>query len=249
MWAMQTVDQANRAEPRGLGTALPGGGLRPGTAAGTCGDLPLLLALAAEATGTVGAERGGAWAVVGLPQLGALAAADAGLDLGAGMWVDHPGRRWPEVVATAVEAVPVVLLGLPAGVRGVGRAAGPATVPDRTVRRVGALLRRSGSVLLVAGHWPGAEVRLRVSRAVWQGVDGEGYGLLRGRRTRVAVGGRGAGGVERAVELWLPGPQGAVEPYGAEPARGPVLLPPEGSADGSGSGAEGRRRGSLRVVG
>lgn len=240
MWAMQTVDQGNRAESRGLGALLPGGALRPGTVASTCGDLPLLLALAAEASRAVGAERGGAWAVVGLPQLGALAAADAGLDLGAGMWVDQPGRRWPEVVATAVEAVPVVLLGLPAGVRGVGRAAGQGSVPDRTVRRVGALLRRSGAVLLVAGHWPGAEVRLRVSQAVWEGVDSEGYGLLRGRRTRVAVSGRGA---ERGGELWLPGPQGVSAPRGVS------------AADASEAGAgcepagEDHRRGPLRVVG
>lgn len=247
---MQSADQGNRAEPRGLGALLPGGALRPGTVASTCGDLPLLLALTAEASTAAstadGAERGSAWAVIGLPQLGALAAADAGLDLGAGMWVDQPGRRWPEVVATAVEAVPVVLLGLPAGVRGVGRAAGQGSVPDRTVRRVGALLRRSGAVLLVAGHWPGAEVRLRVSQAVWEGVDREGYGLLRGRRTRVAVSGRGAGGVERGVELWLPGPRGVSAPREVS-ARGRAPAP-EAGAEYEPAGEE-HRRGPLRVVG
>lgn len=207
MWAAQTAEQDRSTEPPGLRALLPGGSVRPGTTVSTCGDLPLLLALAAESARTVGAERGGSWATVGLPQLGALAAVDAGLDLGAGMWVDQPGRRWPEVVATALEAVSVVLLGLPAPLRTAGQAA----VPERTVRRVGALLRRSGSVLLVAGPWPGAEVRLRVSQAAWEGVSSDGYGLLRGRRTRVTATGRGVPGAERGVELWLPGPLGTAE--------------------------------------
>ncbi|MBB1246757.1 hypothetical protein GL263_24860, partial [Streptomyces durbertensis] len=198
MRAAHTAEQGRRIEAGahpdgpGLRSLLPGGAVRPGITISTCGDLPLLLALAAEAAhdlGGVGAaeERGGAWAVIGLPELGALAAAGAGLDLGAGMWVDDPGRRWAEVTATALEAVPVVLL----------RA--PARVAPRTGRRLAALLRRNGSALVVAGSWPGAELQLRVTGADWQGI-GDGDGLLLGRRARVVREGRGAaGGADRAA--------------------------------------------------
>lgn len=68
-----------------LGSLLPGGRIRPGTAVSAGGDMPLLLALAAEAsTDAVG------WAAVGLPQMGALAAEAAGLDLASGMRIDDP---------------------------------------------------------------------------------------------------------------------------------------------------------------
>ncbi|MDO0939138.1 hypothetical protein QQY66_48320 [Streptomyces sp. DG2A-72] len=114
------------------------------------GDLPLLIALAAEA-----ATDGGAWAAVGLPQLGGLAAADAGLDLACGLAVPEPGRRWPEVLATVCEATPVVLLG-PMG-----------QVALRTSRRIAARLRRSGTTLLTWQDWPEAQLRLRVAEARW----------------------------------------------------------------------------------
>ncbi|MFF3713965.1 hypothetical protein [Streptomyces phaeochromogenes] len=131
--------------------------------------MPLLLALAAEAsTDAVG------WAAVGLPQMGALAAEAAGLDLASGMRIDDPGRNWAQVLATVAEAVPVVLVG-PLG-----------PVPDRIARRLAAVLRRSGSILPSAGSWQGAEARLQVISAVWEGV-GNGHGLLRGRRVKVAA--------------------------------------------------------------
>ncbi|MCX5355522.1 hypothetical protein [Streptomyces mirabilis] len=177
-----------------LGVLLPGGRIRPGTAVSTGHDMPLLLALAAEASRTaVG------WAAVGLPQLGALAAEAAGLDLASGMRIDDPGRHWAQVLATVTEAVPVVLVG-PLG-----------PVPDRIARRLAAVLRRSGSILLAAGPWQGAEARLQVVSARWEGV-GDGHGLLRGRRVRVAAAGRGAAAAPRYAEMWLPGPDGAVAP-------------------------------------
>lgn len=207
-----------------LAALLPGGRLRPGTAVSVGGDMPLLLALAAEA-----AAAGEGWAAVGLPRLGALAAAGAGLELGAGIWVDLPGRQWPQVVATALEAVPVVLVGgLPA-------------VPDRIGRRLAAVGRRSGSVLLAADTWTGADLRMRVTSAVWEGV-GSGHGVLRGRRARVLAAGRGAAGRVRQADLWLPGPDGTVRPAtepfpGASPGAEPF---PGGRPYPAGSGAEPR---------
>ncbi|MGY6019998.1 hypothetical protein [Streptomyces spinosirectus] len=186
--------------------------------------MPLLLALAAEASsGTVG------WAAVGLPQMGALAAQAAGLELASGMRIDDPGRQWVQVLATVAEAVPVVLVGR----------LGP--VPDRIARRLAAVLRRGGSVLLAADSWQGAEVRMSVVSAAWEGVGG-GHGLLRGRRVRVAAAGRGAAAVPRHAEMWLPGPDGHVAPVrsAAEPGAREAVTPEAASR---------RERPALRVVG
>jgi hypothetical protein len=139
------------------------------------------------------------WAAVGLPHLGALATQAAGLDLASGMHIDDPDHKWAQALATVAEAVPVVLVGTP----------GP--VPDRIARRLAAVLRRSGSVLLTQGSWQGAEVRLQVVDATWEGL-GEGHGLLRRRRVRVAAAGRGAAAVPRHAEMWLPGPDGRIAP-------------------------------------
>lgn len=189
-----------------FGSLLPGGCLRAGTTVTTGSDMPLLLALAAEA-----AAEAGAWAVVGLPQLGVLAAQSMGLDMGVGMFVDRPGRRWPEVVATLAEVVPVLLLG----------ECGP--VIGRTAQRLGAVLRRTGTVLLTLGEWEGAEVRLRVTQARWEGV-GVGHGLLRARRVEVTASGRGsAGGVPQTASLWLPGPDGRASLLTDADASGPAL--------------------------
>jgi hypothetical protein len=206
-----------------LAAVLPQGRLRAGTAASAGGDMPLLLALAAQtAAGTAG------WAAVGLPQLGALAAESAGLDLARGMRIDHPGDRWGQVLAIALEAVPVVLVGSP----------GP--VNSQTGRRLGAVLRRSGSVLLAADRWEGAEVRLRVVTAAWDGV-GLGHGLLRGRRVTVAATGRGAADAHRYAEMWLPGPDGRAAPVRDVDARIPDASPADAFPR--------RRRAALHMAG
>ncbi|MFF7174783.1 hypothetical protein [Streptomyces pseudovenezuelae] len=197
---MHVVSPGERGTPEATGarsgtlsSLLPGGKLPHGAVVSAGGDLPLLIALAAEA-----ATDGGAWAAVGLPQLGGLAAADAGLDLACGLAVPEPGRRWPEVLATVCEAAPVVLLG-PVG-----------QVALRTSRRIAARLRRSGTTLLTWQDWPEAQLRLRVAEARWDGL-GDGFGLLAGRRTRLVVAGRGAATQPRHAEVWLPGPDGAVQ--------------------------------------
>ncbi|WP_405653925.1 hypothetical protein [Streptomyces sp. NBC_00019] len=205
-----------------LGALLPGGHVRAGTVVTAGGDVPLLLALAAEAS------RGAAgWAAVGLPQLGVLAAEAAGLDLASGMRIDDPGRQWAQVLAAVLEAVPVVLVGA------VG------AVPDRVAGRLAAVLRRSGSVLLSVDRWQSAEVRLKVVAASWEGV-GQGHGLLHGRRVTVAVAGRGAATSPRYAEMWLPGPGGVV----AAVHHHDGLPRPESAAVPAGA-----RRSVLHVVG
>jgi hypothetical protein len=119
--------------------------------------------------------------------------------------VDDPGRRWPDVVATLIDAVDLVLIR-------------PGERPSPTVaRRLAALARRGHCVLVVVGDWAGAQLRLSVAAAEWDG-PGDGYGQLTGRRARVVAEGRGAAGPGRAAWLWLPGPDGTVSPAPA-PAR------------------------------
>jgi hypothetical protein len=174
-----------------LAGLLPGG-LARGTAvaAGRWGLLCLALA--------AGASAQGAWtALVGLPQLGVAAAAGVGVDPGRMLLIADPGAIWPQVVASLLDGCELVVLRPP------GR-------PPAQVRtRLAAALRRSGSVLVVAGDWEGARARLRVTRQEWSGA-GTGHGRLRARRVQVVADGRGS--VARPVTqwLWLPGPDGSV---------------------------------------
>jgi hypothetical protein len=171
---------------------LPAGGLRRGSVLAS-GDWGLLcLALAG------GAVADGAWcAVVGVPSFGVRAAADVGLDPGRLLLVPDPGRGWPQVVASLLDGFDIVLLR-------------PPDQPSAGLRhKLEAAARRYGSVLVVAGDWPGAQARLAVTDAQWTGI-GAGHGRLRARRARVVASGRGAGEMPRSAWLWLPGPDGAV---------------------------------------
>lgn len=171
---------------------LPGGGLLRGSVV-TSADWGLLpLALVA------GAVADGAWcAAVGAPAIGMRAAAEAGVDPGRVVLVAEPGARWPQVVASLLDGFDIVLL----------RPPGQPPAPLR--RKLEAAARRYGSVLVVAGDWPGAHSRLLVTDVEWTGI-GTGHGRLRARRARVSASGRGAGERPRSAWLWLPGPDGAV---------------------------------------
>ena len=165
-------------------------GLRRGSALSVTGAAPgstsLALALLA------GPVTAGSWAaIVGMPDLGLVAAAELGVDLARLAVVPAPGPLWPAVVAALVDAVDVVLLRPPSRVR-------PADA-----RRLAARIRDRGSVLLIAGPWPEAtDVRLNVVASRWTGLE-RGHGHLQRRALEVVTGGRGAASRERRVTVEL----------------------------------------------
>ncbi|MER7756205.1 hypothetical protein [Kitasatospora sp. NPDC097643] len=186
-----------------LREVLPDGGLRRGTAVSVAGgDAGLLLALAAGVRET----EGGWAAAVGLPDLGLAAAEGYGLDLRRLLVADDPGPHWAEVVSVLAGAVELIML----------RPDGP--VPPKLAARLAAVLRRSGCVLLVAGPWPGAVLRLGVRSGRWFGL-GDGHGQLAGRQVEVVAEGRGSAVRGRTARLWLPDEHGAVRPVQERPAQ------------------------------
>ena len=196
-----------------LAPLLPDGGLRRGTvvtvagvpsragpgrtsATGATGATSLALALLA------GASAAGSWcAAVGLPSLGVVAAAGLGVALDRFPLVAGPAGadEWAWATAALLDAVDVVV------------ARPPGSLRDGDVRRLAARARERSAVLVVSpgADWPGADVRLTVLNAEWEGV-GQGHGRLQARRVDVVANGRGAAGRERRVTLWLPGPDGGV---------------------------------------
>jgi hypothetical protein len=190
---------------------LPAGGLRRGsTVAITPGTSSLVLALLA------GASASGGWsAVVGMPGLGILAAAQAGVALERFALVPYPGPEWPAVVAALLDGVDVVVVATP----------GPVT--GRTASRLSARARQRGSVLMPYGRWEGAELTLAAERGVWEGL-GAGRGRLRYRELTITARGRGAAGRPRSVRVQLPDPSGRLAPASA--ASRPALTVIDGGS-------------------
>jgi hypothetical protein len=171
---------------------LPAGALQRGSVVAAGGWSLLCLALAA------GPVASGAWCVAaGIPEFGVLAAADAGLDPARLLLIPDLGPNWPQAVASLLDGCDLVMLRPP------GRP------PAQARRKLEAAVRRHGAVLLVAGDWDGAQVRLRIAAQEWTGI-GSGHGRLRGRRAQVVADGRGGWSRPQARWLWLPGPDGAV---------------------------------------
>ncbi len=175
-----------------LAEFLPRGALQRGSVVAAGSWSMLCLALAA------GPVASGAWcAAAGIAGLGVVAAADAGLDPARLLLIPDLGPNWPQAVASLLDGCDLVLLR-------------PPDQPSASTRRkLEAAARRHGGVLLVAGAWEGAQVRLRIVSQVWTGI-GAGHGRLRGRRVQVVADGRGGLARSKACWLWLPGPDGTV---------------------------------------
>jgi len=190
---------------------VPEGGLVRGSVTAVEGAAATSLALALVA----GVSSAGGWtAVVGCPDLGLAAAAEAGLALERLALVAEPAPGdWGGVVAALVGAVDVVVVGPTHRVR------------TADARRLAARARERGTVLVqlrdpggsrgVARPGLEADLRLSVVEARWQGV-GQGHGHVRSRRIAVEVGGRRRASRPRRVELWCPDDRGQIRPASLE---------------------------------
>ncbi|WP_203654034.1 hypothetical protein [Actinocatenispora rupis] len=196
-----------------LRSLLPEGGLRRGatvSVAAATGGMSLLFALLGAAS------SGGEWcAMAGVPEVGVLSAAEYGVVPERFALVPYPGPEWWTVVAALLDGFGLV----------VARPAGP--VSPVLARRLAARTRQRGAVLLVHGDWPGADVAMRCSDPVWEGLDA-GRGRLRRRALTIEATGRGAAARPRSTRVLLPsgrtGP-GSVAPL---PAAAPEVTVPEG---------------------
>lgn len=190
-----------------LAGLLPGGGLRRGSTVSVASGPAagsMLFALIAEAS------EAGSWAgVVGRPDLGVVAAVEAGVRPERLALVPEPGAYLVAVTGALLDGLDLVVV---AGAERAGvRAA------DR--QRLAARARQRGAVLLALGPWPGADVQVRCAGMRWEGPEA-GAGRLRSRRVEVRVHGRGTGAPDRSAELLLPGPDGTVA-IPAEPRHVP----------------------------
>jgi hypothetical protein len=195
---------------------LPGGGMRRGSTiavrdGSAPGGVSVLLTLLAAASAA------GSWcAVVGLPDLGAVAAAESGIALDRLALVPHPGPEWPSVVAALLDGLDVVV------------AAPPGPVGAAVAGRLAARARQRGSVLIPYGQWSGADVVLEPVAGSWYGL-GQGHGRLTRRQLVIASYGRGAAARPRQATLWLP--RDPTRPAPVELAEVPRIAPlPEAAA-------------------
>lgn len=181
------------AVPEPLADVLPSGGLPRGgvvSLVGDSGSTSLLFSLLAAPSN--------AWsAVVGMPNLGLLAAAEQGVDLDRLVLIPDPGLDVLQVLSVLADGVDIIA------------AVPPKVLPPARLRVLGARLRQSGAVLLVAGSWPGAELVLRSRVENWTGI-GRGHGRLRDRELVVEVGGRGAARGRGSVCMLLQSTRAAV---------------------------------------
>jgi hypothetical protein len=180
-------------------------GLRRGiTVAVNDGSVRLGLGLAAEASAA------GSWAAaVGLPHLGIVAAAEVGIVLERFPVVPAlPPHRWTAVVGALLEAMDIVLAGP------------PPHLPAGQARRLAAVARERGAVLITVGPgWPHpVDLRLGTVERHWLGL-GWGHGHLRACWARVTAVGRDAAAGTAQVGMWLPNEAGRLAP-GHDPQDG-----------------------------
>ncbi|MCU1490217.1 MAG: hypothetical protein JWM85_1622 [Acidimicrobiaceae bacterium] len=195
------------AVPPELADLLGTPGLRRGsTLVIEAAPCPGATSLALGLLAVVGAT-GGWSAVVGLPDLGLLAAEEQGAALDRLVLVPAPGERAASVVNTLLGAFDLVLARL------------PATLGASSARRLSARARERRSVLVVTGsgvaevepvrssrsaaRWPERpEASLKVVSSSWEGI-GAGNGRLKERRVEVASHRRRAAPEELRRELLL----------------------------------------------
>lgn len=188
--AADVVTRPVLAVPPALVGLFPAGGLALGTTVVVRGSRAVLLSLLAATTQQ-------SWAaVVGMPDLGMLAAAECGVETGRLALVPQPGGQVADVAAALLDGFVVVALAadqlLDAGQRRVAVA-----------RRLSNRARNRAAVLLAYGRWPTADLTLECSSSRWQGPTG-GRGYVTGQEITVEASGRGVAGQVQRVRLQLP---------------------------------------------
>ena len=135
---------------RGITVAVGG----PGTQTTAATAAALSLALAA------GPSAGGSWvAAVGMPDLGLVAATEAGVALERFALIPRPGKQWADVVASLIDGFDMVL------------ARPPVHLKAGVARRLVARARERQAVLVGVGGWPeGASMRIDVRVSEWVGL-------------------------------------------------------------------------------
>jgi hypothetical protein len=170
------------------------GGPRRGATVAATGGMSLLLALLAGAMST-----GGYAGVVGLPSLGAVAAAEHLVPLQRLALAPHPGPEWPTVAAALLDGLDLVVVAAPTG------------DVDATVwRMLAARARSRGAVLVSTRPRMGCDLTLTVTRHDWAGLGSgqhTGRGRLRGHQITVRATGRGAAARPREVTVPVPLPR------------------------------------------
>ena len=163
------------------------GGLRRGATLAAVGSTSMVLALLA------GAMSDGAWgAVVGMPELGLLAAGqDYRINLAQLALVPEPGPDWSVVVSALIDGVDIIVVNV------------PAPVPAGTVRALAARARQKGAVLIPTTPWAGSDLIIEATDRTWTGL-GKGRGRLRQQQLTIRVAGRGRAAQTRTSTVTLP---------------------------------------------
>lgn len=200
------------AVPAPLAAILPDGGLPRGAVVslGDGGGATSLLF-------TLLAAPSGAWsALVGMPDIGLLAAAEMGVDLDRLVLIPEPGPDVLQVLSVLADGVDIIAV-----------ATGPGATPGATPARLRVLtarLRQSGAVLVVTGRWPGADLVLDSRIEGWTGL-GRGHGRLRNRELIVEVRGRGSAGRSRSTGIFLQSSRSRVDVADGPDRFGPAAQP------------------------
>jgi len=169
-----------------LAHLFPGGQVAPGSVVSVQGSRALLvgcLAAASQADHWVG--------LVGMPDLGLLAASLAGVRL----------ERVAIIPAVGADAAADVLAELlPAMWVAVGSGA---ELRDSERRRLAARARECGSVIFTTEPWPGAHLSFEVTRRYWGGL-GRGEGWLQSEQLQVKRVGRASAAVAQTFPVSVP---------------------------------------------
>ncbi|GLW94808.1 hypothetical protein [Actinokineospora globicatena] len=126
-----------------------------------------------------------------MPNLGVLAASEAGMAVQRVALIPRPGSEIAAVVAALLDGFDLV-------------AVAANRIGEQLARKLSARARNRGAVLIAVGPWPGAELELTVARGRWSGL-GTGHGHLTDHRVEVRARGRGAAARPRRAAFTLRG--------------------------------------------